>query len=167
MADDIITLSLYAFHISKMSYKIFKKKHACVENIQVQGKTNSTYQLRVVNVRWRIMWPANCQSLSNWQRMLKSHNHKKNHKLIKPSFHPLARWLRREFLLFFIDMRGSYVVCVISRKSSLCVVGTYINIERIHLVSHPTAAADLNASFTLLVPKELSRWPNRLHLCLL
>jgi hypothetical protein len=35
----------------------------------------------------------------------------KNHKLIKPSFHPFARCLGREFLLFFIDMRGSYVVC--------------------------------------------------------
>jgi hypothetical protein len=44
----------------------------------------------------------------------------KNQKLIKLSCHPFAlRCLRREFLLFFIDMRGSYVVCVISRKSSL------------------------------------------------
>jgi hypothetical protein len=81
----------------------------------------------------------------------------KNEKLIKLSCHPFAlRCLRREFLLFFIDMCGSYVVYAISRKSSLCVVGP-INIERIHLVSYPTAAADLTASFTLLVPKELSR----------
>lgn len=36
----------------------------------------------------------------------------KNQKLIKLSCHPFARCLRREFLLFFIDMRGSYVVCV-------------------------------------------------------
>ncbi len=113
----------------KCLIKYFKKKHACVENIQVQGKskTNSTYQLRVVNVRCRILWPANCQSLSNWQRMSKSHNHKINHKLIKPSFHPFARCLRREFLLFFIDMRGSYVVCEFPQVSTspLCVVGTY------------------------------------------
>ncbi len=52
---------------------------------------------------------------------------KKNHKLIKPSFHPLARWLRREFLLFFIVMRGSYVVCDFPQGSTspLRVVGTY------------------------------------------
>jgi hypothetical protein len=51
------------------------------------------------------------------------------------------------------------MLCVISRKSPhlrYVWLGP-INIERIHLVSHPTAAADLNASFTLLVPKELSR----------
>ena len=29
-----------------------------------------------------------------------------------------------------------------------------INVERIHLVSHPTGVANLNAPFTLLVPKE-------------
>jgi hypothetical protein len=73
----------------------------------------------------------------------------KNHKLIKLSCHPFVRCLRREFLLFFIYMRGSYVVCEFPQVSAspLCVVGP-INIERIHLVSHPTAAADLNASFT-------------------
>jgi hypothetical protein len=52
------------------------------------------------------------------------------------------------------------MLCVNSRKSphlSAVFGWTYINIERIHLVSHPTAAADLNASFTLLVPKELSK----------
>jgi hypothetical protein len=74
-------------------------------------------------------------------------------------------------LLFFIDMRGFYVVCdfpqLVSASLRSCVWLGPINIERIHLVNHPTAAADLNASFTLLVPKELSRWPNRLHPCLL
>jgi hypothetical protein len=90
MVDDIITLSLYAFHNSKMSYKIFKKKHACVENIQVQGKTNSTYQFRVVNVRWRIMWWQTAK-VSQIDKGCQNPTIIKNHKLIKPSFHPLAR----------------------------------------------------------------------------
>jgi hypothetical protein len=52
---------------------------------------------------------------------------KKNHKLIKLSCHPFARCRRREFLLFFIDMRGSYVVCDFPQVSAspLCVDGTY------------------------------------------
>jgi hypothetical protein len=114
--DNNICTVRFAYLENDSSLK--KQTCMCYENIQVQGNTNSTYQFRL-----SMSDAESCRQTAKVSQIDKTCLNPtiiKNQKLIKLSCHPFAlRCLRREFLLFFIDMRGSYVVCVISRKSSL------------------------------------------------